>query len=79
MFIMPPSIKDLENRLKGRGSETAEKIKVRLENAVGEIAFAKVEGNFDSIIVNDDFNRAFEEVVATLQRWFPELDLYMRK
>jgi guanylate kinase len=79
MFIMPPSIKDLESRLKSRGTETAEKIKVRMENAVAEIVYGKAEGNFDAIIVNDDLQTAFEEVVTTLQRWYPDLDLYLRK
>jgi guanylate kinase len=79
LFIMPPSIKDLEERLKGRGTESMEKIKVRLENAVGEIAFAKGEGNFDKVIVNDDVNKTFTEVVTTLQNWFPELDLYLKE
>ena len=75
---MPPSIKDLEERLKSRGTETAEKIKVRLENAVGEIAYAKGEGNFDAIVVNDELQKTFAEVVHTLQQWFPQLDLYLK-
>lgn len=76
---MPPSMKELENRLKARGTETAEKIKVRLENALGEVAYGKADGNFDAIVVNDDLNRAFEEVVVTLQQWYPDLDLYLSK
>lgn len=77
MFITPPSVKDLEARLRGRGTETAEKIKIRLENAVGEIAFSKVPGNFDSIIENRDLEQAFTDVVNTLQSWYPDLDLYL--
>jgi len=77
IFISPPSIKELENRLRGRNTETAEKIKVRLENAVGEMAYSQVEGNFDGIIINDNLDKCFENVVRTLQGWFPELDLYL--
>lgn len=77
MFITPPSIKDLEARLKGRGTETLEKIKIRLENAVGELAFSKVPGNFDSIVENRDLDQAFNDVVSTLQSWYPELDLHL--
>jgi len=79
IFISPPSIKELENRLRGRGTETAEKIKIRLENAAGELAYSKVEGNFDRVFLNDDVQTAFLTVVEQLQLWFPELDLYLRK
>lgn len=39
IFIMPPSFDELKKRLKGRGTETADKIAVRLENAQGEIEY----------------------------------------
>lgn len=79
IFITPPSLSELENRLRGRGTETAEKIKIRLENAAQEMAYGQAEGNFDSIIVNDTIENTFNEVVLTLQKWFPELDLYLPK
>lgn len=77
MFIAPPSIKELENRLRGRGTETAEKIKIRLENAVAELAYSKQEGNFDFVLVNDDLEESFVKIAQVLQGWFPELDLYL--
>ncbi len=72
-------MKELESRLRGRGTETAEKIKVRLENAAGEMAYSKGEGNFDLVIVNDDVQKTFVAICNQLQQWFPELDLYLRK
>ena len=77
LFIRPPSLIHLEDRLIGRNTETAEKIKVRLEAAATELAFSEIEGNFDAIIVNDDLEKTFLELVAILQSWFPELDLYL--
>ncbi len=77
LFLSAPSIEELERRLVGRGTETADKIRVRLDNALKEIAYSKVEGNFDKLIVNQDLETTFREVVNLLQGWFPELDLYI--
>ena len=77
LFIKPPSILDLEKRLKGRDTETQEKIKVRLENAVAEIEYGNGPGNFDACLVNEDLNSTFAEFVSTLQKWYPDIDLYM--
>lgn len=64
VFILPPSLDALEQRLRGRDSESDEVIERRLRNAVGE-----VEGYFmyDYVILNDDLERAlgdFKSVVA---------------
>lgn len=58
VFIMPPSIEVLEQRLKFRGTESDEKLKNRINKASLELKFAK---KFDVIVVNDDLNKAFEE------------------
>ena len=58
IFVMPPSLKDLENRLRNRSTETEEKIKIRIEKAEYELGFAK---DFDVVLVNDDFKTACEE------------------
>lgn len=79
LFIQPPSILDLEKRLTGRNTETAEKIKIRLENAVAELEYGATEGNFDATITNEDLEQSFKELVATLQQWYPDLDLYLGK
>ena len=62
LFIRPPSLEALEARLRARGTETPASLRLRLERARGEIAFAD---RFDAVIVNDDLDRAVEE---TLQR-----------
>ncbi|HJW06718.1 MAG TPA: guanylate kinase [Rhodanobacter sp.] len=60
VFILPPSRAELERRLRGRGSDSAEVIERRLRNSRGEIAHAH---EFDYILVND----AFDEALAGLQ------------
>jgi len=58
IFIMPPSVDVLRERLSGRGSESEEKIEIRLDKAEEEIAQNQ---KFDTIILNDDFEIACEE------------------
>ena len=58
IFIMPPSIEVLAERLISRGSESDESIKKRLDKAEEEIS--KNE-QFDTIIMNDDFEIACEQ------------------
>ncbi|MFC5221049.1 guanylate kinase [Bifidobacterium leontopitheci] len=59
VFIAPPSFDELVRRLKGRGTESAEEVAKRLETAKVELA---AENEFDVTIVNDDVNRASEEL-----------------
>jgi guanylate kinase len=59
IFIMPPSVKDLENRLLARGTDKPEKIRMRVEKANEEI---KAAGEFDHVVVNDDLAKAQDEV-----------------
>lgn len=54
-FITPPSLKELENRLKSRGSDDIEIINKRLENAKEEI---KAINEYDFVIVNDNLEKA---------------------
>lgn len=62
VFVLPPSIEELERRIVGRGTETPESLKLRLENARWEISQA---GKYDYQVVNDDLDRA----VAELDDW----------
>jgi guanylate kinase len=59
IFIEPPSFEDLERRLAGRGSDRPEQIERRLAAARAELAAA---GEFDYRIVNDDLQRALQEL-----------------
>lgn len=58
IFIMPPSIDELEKRLLKRGADTSEKIRMRIEKAALEISEAQ---QFDYIVVNDDIQKACRE------------------
>jgi guanylate kinase len=60
IFIMPPSVAELENRLIKRATDTPEKIKIRVEKAKNELKFAD---QFDSIIVNHQLDKAKEETL----------------
>lgn len=75
VFISPPSLADLEQRLRARGTETEDKIAIRMHNAIDELAYGNGEGNFDAIIVNDDLAAAYDQLLATIQAWYPELSL----
>jgi guanylate kinase len=64
VFIAPPSIEVLKQRLEGRGTETPESIKLRLEAAQREMDFARANSSFhDRIIVNDDADAAYGELL----------------
>ena len=63
IFIMPPSIEVLAERLIGRGSESDESVKKRLDKAEEETSKS---GQFDTIILNDDFDIACEETMDVI-------------
>ncbi len=66
IFILPPSLEELENRLRGRGTETEEVIRQRLAEAKNELAVAQ---QYRFRVVNDDLNTAVNEVLDILQRY----------
>ncbi|MEI8033686.1 MAG: guanylate kinase [Chlorobiaceae bacterium] len=66
IFIKPPSIEVLEERLKGRDSEDEESLKVRLERSRLELGYAD---RFDEVIVNDDLSKAVETVTAIISKF----------
>eukprot|EP01035_Chromulina_nebulosa_P018575 gene18575-24300_t len=76
IFISPPSVEELEKRLRGRGTETEEKIQVRLKNAIDELNFGNQPGNFDAIIINEDLQLTIKAVIKQLQHWYPDYDLF---
>ena len=63
IFILPPSIEELENRIRGRGQDSDEAIARRLSHAQDEIDAAN---EFDATIVNDDFDAALDRLEKTL-------------
>lgn len=64
LFLAPPSLAALEQRLRGRGTETEESLQKRLKQAERELEYSRAEGVHDKVVVNDDLERAFREVEA---------------
>lgn len=58
IFILPPSLEELEKRLRGRATDTDDKIRQRLDKAEYELSFAP---QYDVSVVNDNLNTAVEE------------------
>lgn len=57
--IQPPSVQELEKRLRDRNTESEESLEKRLRAACVDIQFSQQEGVFDHIVVNDDLNEAY--------------------
>ncbi|MEI7825721.1 MAG: guanylate kinase [Chlorobiaceae bacterium] len=66
LFLKPPSIEVLEERLKGRESEDEESLKVRLERARLELEYAD---RFDEVVVNDNLDKAVDTVTALISKF----------
>ncbi|XP_028028940.1 guanylate kinase isoform X1 [Bombyx mandarina] len=62
VFVMPPSIDELERRLRARNTEQEDSLKKRLETARREIKFGQEPGNFNIIILNDNLDKAYNEL-----------------
>ncbi len=67
VFIMPPSVEELRNRLIYRGTDPHETIEERLAKARHEIAFAP---QFDAVVVNDSLEEAVEGVSGAIEKFF---------
>ena len=61
VFIMPPSRKELERRLRGRRTDSEEVIQRRLRDALSDMAHWR---EFDYVIINDDLDKAAAELAA---------------
>ena len=66
VFVEPPSMDELERRLRGRGTEDEEQVRLRLANASEEMSHA---GEYDVRIVNDDLERACLELEAVIHTY----------
>ncbi|XP_046397101.1 guanylate kinase [Ischnura elegans] len=62
VFIKPPSMEILEERLRLRATESEESLSRRLETARSELAYGESPGNFDLVLVNDLIEKAYEEL-----------------
>ena len=66
VFISPPSLKELERRLRGRKTDSHAAITKRLKNAPEEMAASKEKGLFDVVLVNNDLDKCFVELEELL-------------
>jgi guanylate kinase len=63
IFILPPSLEELERRLRDRRTDSAEVIERRLKDAVGDIGHWE---EFDHVIINDDLDQAVSDLEAAM-------------
>jgi guanylate kinase len=66
IFIEPPSVDELKNRLQSRGTETAESLAARVSKASYELSFKE---HFDKSIVNNDLQRACTDAVTLVDEF----------
>ncbi len=66
LFIKPPGMEVLKQRLQGRESEDEESLKTRLERARLELEYSD---QFDQVVVNDDLERAVEAIAAIITKF----------
>lgn len=66
VFVAPPSIAELERRLRARGTETETTLAVRLGRAADELSYAD---RFDAVVVNADLDEATTETLALVRRY----------
>ena len=71
LFIAPPSIEELERRLRGRGTEAEAEIRVRVCNAASEIEASREPSFFHHVIVNNVFEQAYADVLAAISNHVP--------
>jgi len=64
IFVQPPSIEEMERRLRARKTDSEEKIKERVLKAATELKFAK---DFDIILVNDNLEEAKEKAYSLVE------------
>ena len=66
LFIQPPSVEELRNRLVNRGTDSAEQIEQRVAKAEYEMSFAP---QFDTIVVNDNLDEAKAQTLEALSKF----------
>jgi guanylate kinase len=63
IFILPPSVAELERRLRGRKTDSEAVIARRLKDALGDMTHWH---EFDHVVVNDDFDAALDRLAAVI-------------
>lgn len=74
LFIAPPAIEMLRERLLLRGTETPEQIQLRIASAERELAESKKDDTlFDLVVVNEDYQKTVNTFFRTMRDWYPAL------
>lgn len=68
LSVQPPSISELEKRLRARGTETEDSLQKRIAAAHGELEYAKEDGAYHETIVNDDLETAYGKFKAFINK-----------
>lgn len=66
IFVMPPSIDELQHRLEKRGTDPSDKIAGRVSKAKFEMKYAE---KFDKVLINDDLNKALKEAEQMIREY----------
>jgi guanylate kinase len=66
IFVKPPSIEELEKRLRKRGTDSDSEIRIRLKKARKELTFAK---SFDFVLINDDLAMAVDKAFEVVNKF----------
>lgn len=76
IFILPPSLKELEDRIRKRGTETEKSIRLRLSKTVDELSYID---QYDYYVVNKDLEIASRNVAAIMKAEHSKIDEYTEK
>ena len=76
IFVRAPTFGDLVDRLKGRGTESAETLEKRLDTARAEMDFFYTNRHvFEADIINDEFEASYQRMIQAIKTLYPTLDL----
>ena len=71
IFVLPPNMQELEERLTDRGRDDADAMHARLATARKEIDLAKSSGAYDAFIVNADLDKAIHDTLDVIASRMP--------
>jgi len=69
ILILPPSLEELEQRLRLRNTETEDSLRLRMDNARKEIVFAKTRGKYEYTIYNGNLEAAAAELKSIIEKY----------
>lgn len=73
VFIQPPSMQVLEQRLRGRNTESEDSLAKRLQSAQESLDYAKQSDAYDLVIINDDMDQAYAQLEAFVKSHWKNL------